>query len=95
MWCAVERTTFLGGTLAPEEAVSAEEALATYTMHAAWADWEEARRGSLEVGKVGDLIVMWDDPLSLPPERMQHLAPEATLLGGVVVSGELPGMDPG
>jgi len=92
MWCAVERTTYLGGKLAPEEAVSVEEALTTYTTHAAWADWEEERRGSLEVGKVGDLIVMRDDPASVPPERLQYLSPEATLLGGVLVSGELPGI---
>ena len=65
MWCAVERTTYLGGKLAPEEAVSVKEALATYTMHAAWADWEEQRRGSLEAGKVGDLIVLRDDPVSV------------------------------
>lgn len=91
MWCAVERTTYLGQNMAPEEAVSVEEALMTYTTHAAWADWEEERRGSLEVGKVADLIVMREDPVSVQPERLQHLAPVATLLGGVVAAGELPG----
>jgi predicted amidohydrolase YtcJ len=79
-----------GGKLAPEEAVSVEEALATYTTHAAWADWEEERRGSLEMGRVGDLIVMRDDPVSASPERLQRVVPEATLLGGEVVSGALP-----
>jgi predicted amidohydrolase YtcJ len=84
-----------GGKLAPEEAVSVEEALATYTTHAAWADWEEERRGSLEMGKVGDLFVLRNDPVRWPSERLQHLMPEATLLGGVVVSGELACLEVG
>ena len=90
MWCAVARQTFGGGQLAPEEAVSPLEAMQSYTTHAAWADWEEQRKGSIAVGKVADLIVCGVDPVTMPVERLQEFAPEATILAGTVVAGRLP-----
>lgn len=90
MWCAVQRLTFRGRTLAPEEAVTAAEALWTYTRDAAWADWEEGRKGSLAPGMLADLMVCQDDPTQIAPELLAEFRPEATILGGRVVAGSLP-----
>ena len=92
MWCAIARETFGGRRLAPEEAVSASEALTMYTTSAAWADWEEARRGTLAPGKLADLIVCGEDPLTMPASSLKKFAPQATILGGRVVSGNLSGV---
>ncbi|MFN8591835.1 MAG: amidohydrolase [Thermomicrobiales bacterium] len=93
MWCAVARQTFGGRKLAPEEAISADEALDTYTRYPAWADWEENRKGALAVGMLADLIVCGEDPTGISPERLRDFQPEATILGGCLVSGALPGSD--
>jgi predicted amidohydrolase YtcJ len=90
VWCAVERRTFRGERLAPEEAVSGAEALRTYTRDAAWADWEEERKGSLATGTLADLIVCRDDPTTMPPDDLRDFRPEATILAGRVVAGALP-----
>lgn len=89
MWCAVERTTYQGRLLAPEEAVTIEEALRTYTTHAAFADYAEKRIGSLEPGKYADLIVCDHDPFAIPPALLPVFRPVATLRGGKVVHGAL------
>ena len=93
MWCAVERTTLMGPKLAPEEAVTSLEALHTYTTHAAWADWEELRKGSLAPDKLADVIICAEDPVDMPAARLKDFSPEATIVGGRVVSGSLPGVE--
>jgi predicted amidohydrolase YtcJ len=93
MWCAIERQTYLGKKLAPEEAVSAAEALQTYTTFAAWTDWEEHRKGSIEPGKLADVIICAEDPVAMPPARLRDFTPEATILGGRLVSGSMPDLE--
>lgn len=90
IWCAVARQTYRGQTLAPEEAVSPLEALRTYTTGAAYADVAATMTGSLEPGKLADLIVCDRDPLALPPAALKEFRPVATILGGELVSGALP-----
>lgn len=89
MWCAVARETFLGNHLAPEEAVTSREAFRTYTTAAAYVDYEEERKGTLEPGKMADLIVCNRDPFSIPPVELKEQRPVATILGGRIVTGEL------
>ena len=89
IWCAVARRTYLGRTLAPEEAVTALEALQTYTTGAAYADFAEERVGTLEPGKLADLIICGRDPLTVPTADLEAFRPVATLLGGRVVAGQL------
>jgi predicted amidohydrolase YtcJ len=89
IWCAVARETYLGNQLAPEEAVDALEALHSYTTAAAWADYQETQRGTLEPGKLADLLVCERDPLEIPTADLKDFKPSATILGGEVVSGAL------
>jgi predicted amidohydrolase YtcJ len=55
------------------------------TANAAWLSFEETRKGSIEVGKLGDLVVLSDDYLACPPERIRKIRAVATVLGGAVV----------
>jgi predicted amidohydrolase YtcJ len=71
--------------IGPEQAVSREDALKMMTINAAWLSFDESRKGSIEVGKLGDLAVLSDDYLSCPPERIKDIRATLTVLGGQVV----------
>jgi predicted amidohydrolase YtcJ len=89
IWCSAARETYSGNLLAPEEAVTVREAIDTYTAAAAYVDFEEERKGSLEPGKLADLIVCDRDPIELATAELKAFRPVATILGGRVVSGTL------
>jgi predicted amidohydrolase YtcJ len=71
--------------IGPEQAISREDALRMMTSNAAWLSFEESRKGSIEVGKLGDLVVLSDDYLACPPERIREIRAHLTVLGGVIV----------
>jgi predicted amidohydrolase YtcJ len=74
----------------PEQSLSVAQALWSYTLGAAYAGGEESRKGSLEVGKLADLVVLGADPFSVPTQELPQAPVEATLIGGKVVHGSLP-----
>jgi predicted amidohydrolase YtcJ len=82
---AVTRLTEGGQVIGPEQAISREDALRMMTANAAWLSFEESRKGSIEVGKLGDLAVLSDDYLACPPERIKQIRALVTVLGGTVV----------
>ncbi len=53
-----------------------------YTTEVAWTSFDEKDRGSLEVGKVADLVLLNQDPLALDPRELRSLKVEKTYLGG-------------
>ena len=71
--------------IGPEQAVTREEALRMMTVNAAYLTFDEARKGSIEIGKLGDLTILSDDLLTVPAERIKDIVPEATIVGGQVV----------
>jgi predicted amidohydrolase YtcJ len=73
----------------PDQALPVAEALWAYTMGAAYAGAEENTRGSLTVGKLGDAVVLRENILDIPQEKMSENGIQATILGGKVVYGEL------
>ena len=85
MYVAVTRRTQGGQVIGPEQAISREDALRMMTANAAWLSFEENRKGSIEVGKLGDLVVLSDDYLACPPERIREIRAVFTVLGGAVV----------
>jgi predicted amidohydrolase YtcJ len=85
MAVAVTRRTEGGQVIGPEQAISREDALRMMTANAAWLSFEEGRKGSIEVGKLGDLVVLSDDYLACPPERIRKIRAVVTVLGGTVV----------
>ncbi|HEX9014976.1 MAG TPA: amidohydrolase, partial [Chloroflexota bacterium] len=92
LYAAVTRQTPGGmpaGGWNPQERLEPLAALRAYTIGAAFASGEEAIKGSLEAGKLADLVVLSDDPFSGPPELFLRTRVVATLLGGRLVYGEL------
>ena len=71
--------------LHPEQIISREQALRFYTINNAWLTFEEKEKGSLEAGKLADLIVIDRDFLTCPTDEIKDLHVEQTWLGGKVV----------
>lgn len=82
---AVIRRTTGGTIIAPEERVSAYEALKMYTINAAHASFEEKIKGSIRSGKLADLVVLDRDPLEVPTDEIASLEVRMTMVGGRVV----------
>ena len=62
-----------------------EEALRIYTRHSAYASFEEATKGSIEVGKLADLVVLGADPTQVDPMTIKDIPVERTIVGGKTV----------
>jgi len=71
--------------LLPEERISAAQALALYTVNAAYASFEEDIKGSISPGKLADIVVLSGDPTEVPPERIKDIKVEMTIIGSKVV----------
>ncbi|MFO0863236.1 MAG: amidohydrolase [Gemmataceae bacterium] len=88
-WLAIEvcltRKTEKGLVLNPEEALSREEALRLYTINNAYLHREEKIKGSLEPGKLADLILIDRDYLKCPTEELSQIRVQTTMVGGRVV----------
>ncbi len=84
LWAAVTRSSDVGPFVV-EEAVSVIEALRMLTIWAAKAQGEEASKGSIEVGKLADMVVISDDITSMPPDAIRDLKVLKTIVGGRVV----------
>ena len=67
------------------QAITREDALRMMTANAAYMTFDETRKGSIEVGKLGDLAILSDDPLSVPAERIKDIMAVTTIVGGRVV----------
>ena len=85
MYAATTRRTESGRVVSGTEAVSRKEALSMMTRAAARFSFDEANRGSIEVGKVGDLVVLDDHLLTCPDQRLRSIRAELTVIGGRVV----------
>jgi predicted amidohydrolase YtcJ len=59
-----------------------DEALRVCTLNGAWASFEEQDKGSLEPGKLADLVVLGRDPLAEDPQTLVTIPVERTLVGG-------------
>ena len=67
MGTAVTRKTEAGQVIAPEQKIGREDALRMVTIHAAYLSFDETKKGSIEVGKLGDLAVLSEDLLTCDP----------------------------
>src|SRR5919201_1562422 len=78
------RRTESGSVVSDREAVSREEALRMMTSAAARFSFDEKDRGSIEPGKLGDFVVLDEDMLKCPPERLPSIRADLTVVGGHV-----------
>jgi len=86
IWHAVARRDRFGRAVAPaHEKLSREQALRSATINGAYLTFEENERGTLEPGKLADLAVLSDDPLTCPEETLPDIRSMLTLVDGRVV----------
>lgn len=81
---SVTRLMKNGETFYPEQAMSREEALASYTLNNAYAAFEEDVKGSLTPGKLADIVVLSENLLEVDPDRLPQTAVEMTFVGGAL-----------
>jgi len=84
---AATRTTRKGYAFDASESISVKEALRIQTMGSAYAGFREREIGSIEKGKLADMVVWAQDLLGCPAERVKEVTPLLTLLGGKIVHG--------
>jgi predicted amidohydrolase YtcJ len=73
------------GGWVPEQKITVEEALRAYTSTAAYASFEEKKKGTLERGKLADFAIIDRDITRIPPEQIRDAHVLATVVGGKVV----------
>ncbi|UYO44554.1 amidohydrolase family protein [Rhodopseudomonas palustris] len=84
-WCAVNRVSSSGRVLGRDtEALTTEQALAAITIGAAYTLKMDHLVGSIETGKYADFVVLDEDPLAVPPERLKEIAVWGTVIGGMI-----------
>jgi predicted amidohydrolase YtcJ len=82
---ALTRRTSDGDVCGPGERVDLTTAIRMHTINGAHAAFEERLKGSVEVGKLADLVVLAEDVSRVPAERLRHVEIALTVLGGDVV----------
>jgi len=79
IWAAVARKDNV------EERLNVEEALKTYTLNAAYASFDEEKKGTIEAGKHADLTIVSHDLTKIPPEKIRDVAVEMVIVDGKIV----------
>jgi len=91
IYAAVTRRTLDGknpGGWVPEEKVPVEEAVRAYTVNGAWVQFAEAAKGSIERGKLADLVVLDRDIFTIPPEEIVRAKVRMTIFDGRIIYGK-------
>jgi predicted amidohydrolase YtcJ len=84
MWLRsqVTRTDMKGNPWGVNQKISVEEAIRCGTIHGAYSTFEEKQKGSIEPGKLADLVVLAQDPFRTEPLNLHKIAVERTMVGG-------------
>jgi predicted amidohydrolase YtcJ len=88
IYAAVTRRTLDGkkpGGWIPEEKVSVEEAVRAYTANGAYAEFAEAAKGTIQAGKLADMVVLDRDIFTIPPEEIAGVKVAMTVFDGKIV----------
>tara|TARA_A100001391_G_scaffold7621_8_gene5044 strand:- start:64939 stop:66654 length:1716 start_codon:yes stop_codon:yes gene_type:complete len=85
LYSAILRRGPSGAVYGPEEAVTRAEAIRMYTANGPYLSWEEDIKGTIEPGKLADMIVLPFDPLTATAEEIRDGVVDMTFLGGKLV----------
>ncbi|MCG9699454.1 amidohydrolase [Vibrio natriegens] len=85
MYNTVNRVTRSGQTLGEDQKATAYEALASVTKNAAYQYLEEGQKGTIEVGKLADLVILSANPLTIEPEKINTIEVLKTYKEGQLV----------
>jgi predicted amidohydrolase YtcJ len=86
----VTRDTISGGVLGADQKITRQEALRLSTINNAFLTFEERLKGSIEVGKLADLVVLPEDILTCPDKHIEQMRVVMTMVDGVIVYGQPP-----
>jgi predicted amidohydrolase YtcJ len=93
IYAAVTRATLDGknpdGWL-PEQKLSVAEAVQAYTMGSAYAEFQDAVKGSITPGKLADMVIVSDDIFTIDRKTIRDARVEETIVGGKVVFNRRP-----
>lgn len=79
---SVTRTDMNGKLWGPDQRITVEEAIRVGTLHGAYASYDEDIKGSIEPGKLADLVVLGQDPTKVDPLSIIDIPIERTMVGG-------------
>jgi predicted amidohydrolase YtcJ len=85
---AVTRSTLDGkhpGGWIPEQKITLAEAIESYTLGSAYAEYQERDKGTIARGKLADLVILSEDVLAIPPHRIRDAVVDTTIVGGRIV----------
>ena len=85
VWCAVTRQTRAGKVLGADECISVYDALKAITANAAYQYFEEMHKGTIEPGKLCDLVVLGHNPLTVPAAQLRDIQVLATVKEGEIL----------
>jgi len=85
MFTTVNRTSRSGKVMGPDERITPLEALKSVTIWGAYQHFEEGRKGSIEVGKLADLVLLSDNPLTIDATLLNKIAVVETIKEGKTV----------
>jgi predicted amidohydrolase YtcJ len=88
IYAATTRRTLDGknpGGWIPEQRITVAQAVHAYTIGSAFAEHQEAVKGSIEPGKLADLVVLSNDIFAIPPETIKETRVEMTIFDGRVI----------
>jgi len=85
MYSAVNRRTRSGRILGPDERITPLQALKAITINAAYQLQEEETKGSIKSGKLADLVILDQNPLTINPEQIRSIKVLETIKEGVSV----------
>jgi predicted amidohydrolase YtcJ len=86
----VTRDTISGGVLGADQKISRQDALRLETINNAFLTFEERLKGSIEAGKLADLVVLPEDILTCPEKHIEQMRIVLTMVGGKIVYGRPP-----
>ncbi|WP_425045719.1 amidohydrolase [Primorskyibacter sp. S87] len=81
----VTRRTRSGDILGPRHRVDVMTALKSLTIWPAWQHFEEQDKGSIEIGKLADFVILSDDPTAVDPEKLDELSVISTIKEDLVI----------
>ena len=85
VWCAVNRITRKGQPIGQDQCISVYDALKAVTINAAYEYHEEDSKGSLEAGKLADMVILEENPLKTDKMRIKDIAVLETIKEGKTV----------
>ena len=85
LWSTTNRKTRSGKVLGEEQKISTYAALEAMTINAAYQHFEDDIKGTIEVGKQADLVILSEDPLSIHPEKLLNVKVVATYSKGIEI----------